>query len=218
MWFFTIFRVLCFSRDGKIVTIDQLSYYCIGLVALTGSVAPLIGNSYNATENMGVRMYPSLMGTFNFSASVAYINSTLASSIVLVSSASTSQVCYFRTTYFEDLWILPSPSGSTKEIEHVGIAMPLPAVEITFLAIQSASANINPVPPRTKELDHLTMPMWASNSSLSMDCLDTILPYDETILEAMTGPERPWEEMLHRSYFLLELSKGRERRFHIDHD
>jgi hypothetical protein len=39
----------------------------------------------------------------------------------------------------------------------------------------------------------------------SHDFLDDTLPSDEAILEAMNGPDRPWDDMHHRSYFLPEL-------------
>ena len=37
------------------------------------------------------------------------------------------------------------------------------------------------------------------------DCLDTVFPSGEAIIEAMSGVETPWEELHHRSYILLEL-------------
>jgi hypothetical protein len=40
-------------------------------------------------------------------------------------------------------------------------------------------------------MDHLIEPIWASNYSNSINCLDTILPFDEDIIEAMKGPKRP---------------------------
>jgi hypothetical protein len=33
------------------------------------------------------------------------------------------------------------------------------------------------------------------------------LPSDEAIIEAMTGPDKPWEDLHHRSYFLPELHR-----------
>jgi hypothetical protein len=33
------------------------------------------------------------------------------------------------------------------------------------------------------------------------------LPSDEAIIEAMTGPYKPWEDLHHRSYFLPELHR-----------
>jgi hypothetical protein len=34
-----------------------------------------------------------------------------------------------------------------------------------------------------------------------------VFPSDEVILEAMTGPDRPWDDLHHRSYFLPELRR-----------
>jgi hypothetical protein len=36
---------------------------------------------------------------------------------------------------------------------------------------------------------------------------------DEAILEAMNGPDRPWDDMHHRSYFLLELVRIKQDDF-----
>jgi hypothetical protein len=40
-----------------------------------------------------------------------------------------------------------------------------------------------------------------------------VLPFDEAILEALTGPDRPWDDLHHRSYFLLELERIEAREF-----
>jgi hypothetical protein len=37
--------------------------------------------------------------------------------------------------------------------------------------------------------------------------LDLVLPLDEAIIEAMTSPKKPWDDLHHRSYFLPELSR-----------
>jgi hypothetical protein len=61
------------------------------------------------------------------------------------------------------------------------------------------------------EEDPVLEPVWATQSSCSHDFLDDTLPSDEAILEAMNGPDRPWDDMHHRSYFLPELVR-------IEHD
>jgi hypothetical protein len=53
----SVFRTLCFPHEGKIVTIDQLSFACFHPNASLGLV---IHNSQSTTENIGVRMYSSL--------------------------------------------------------------------------------------------------------------------------------------------------------------
>ena len=55
------------------------------------------------------------------------------------------------------------------------------------------------------------IPTWEVDSSHAHDYLDSVLPSDEAIIEAMSGVEPPWEELHHRSYFLLELD-------HLEHE
>jgi hypothetical protein len=43
--------------------------------------------------------------------------------------------------------------------------------------------------------------------SFYYDYLNNTLPLDEAILEAMNGFDRPWDDMHHHSYFLLELAR-----------
>jgi hypothetical protein len=70
----SIFHILCFPHEGKIVTIDQLSFSCSSSSASVGPLVPIVKNSQKETEKIGVRMYPYLMGTFNFLAPISYIN------------------------------------------------------------------------------------------------------------------------------------------------
>jgi hypothetical protein len=56
-------------------------------------------------------------------------------------------------------------------------------------------------------LDPLLEPIWAQDSLINTDSLDLVLPSDEAIIEAMTGPDKPWEDLHHRSYFLPELHR-----------
>ena len=49
-------------------------------------------------------------------------------------------------------------------------------------------------------------PAWAVESSHPHDFLDGVFPLDESIIEAMSGIDPPWEELHHRSYFLPELN------------
>jgi hypothetical protein len=70
----SMFRVLCFPHEGKVVTIYQLSFTCSSFSALVGPSVPIIEIYQKETKNIGVGMYPSLMGTFNFSEPISYIN------------------------------------------------------------------------------------------------------------------------------------------------
>jgi hypothetical protein len=55
-------------------------------------------------------------------------------------------------------------------------------------------------------------PIWAQNSLNSLDYIDIVFPSDEDIIEAMTGPEWPWEDMHHQSYFLPEINRTKSRK------
>jgi len=81
----------------------------------------------------------------------------------------------------------------------------LSAAEIAYQAIQQDTADNDP--PQVEEEDPLIEPVWVVNSFASRDCLDMVLPSDEAIMEAQTGPETPWEDLHHRSYFLPDLDK-----------
>jgi hypothetical protein len=61
------------------------------------------------------------------------------------------------------------------------------------------------------EEDHVLQPIWATQYYFSHEYLDDTLPLDESILETMYGPDRTWDDMHHRSYFLPYLVR-------IEHD
>jgi hypothetical protein len=62
----SIFRTLFFPHEGKIMTIEQLSFAYSSPNSSIGLSIPMIDNSQPTNENIGVRMYSSLMGTFDF--------------------------------------------------------------------------------------------------------------------------------------------------------
>jgi hypothetical protein len=195
----TIFRVLLFPHEGRIVTIDQLSFSRPD-PALGASTVPLVDNLQAGVVNIGVGLCPSLMGTFDFpppQGDVKFVSTHHKAEIFHVSS--------FRTTYFNDLWILPSPSDTMEAIGHAGISSPLSAAEVAYSMVQQTSTTPDPIP--TQELDPLFEPIWAQNSLVDTDSLDLVLPSDEAIIEEMTGPDKPWEDLHHRSYFLPELHR-----------
>jgi hypothetical protein len=63
------------------------------------------------------------------------------------------------------------------------------------------------------EEDPILDSVWATQSSCSHDLLENPLPSNEAILEAMNGPDRPWDNMHHRSYSLLELVRIKHNDF-----
>jgi hypothetical protein len=181
------------------VTIDQLSFSRPD-PALGASMVPMIDNPQASVVNVGVGLCPSLMGTFYYPpphGDVKFISTHHKDEIFHVSS--------FRTTYFQDPWILPSPSATMDVTGHAGMSMPLSVAEVAYSLVQQASTtpDLTPAP----ELDPPLEPIWAQGSLANTDSLDLVLPSDKDVIEAMTSPEKPWEDLHHRSYFLPELSR-----------
>jgi hypothetical protein len=197
----SVLCILCFPHQGEIVTIDRLSFAYSSPNASVGPSIPMVDNSQPTTENIGVGMYSSLMGTFNFSSLIhhIYAMSNMAASI--------ERSIPFCTSYFSDPWTLPSLTLSIEGQLHAGMAMPLSTIEIAYQAILDSSADPDPVPSQTVEEDLVPRPVWATLLSCSRDFLDENLPLDEAILEAMNFFEIPWDDMHHRSYFLPSLEK-----------
>ena len=76
--------------------------------------------------------------------------------------------------------------------------MPLSAVEVAYQAI--TQTTVDPIPdPLTvsDDLEEVYMPAWAENSLHSIDFLDTVLPSDESILEAMCSCDKICEDLHH---------------------
>jgi hypothetical protein len=91
------------------------------------------------------------------------------------------------------------------ETGHSSMSIPLSTTEVAYSLVQQTSANPDPTPAH--ELDPLPEPIWAQDSLATTDSLDIVLPSNEAVIEAMTSPDRPWEDLHHRSYFLPELSR-----------
>ena len=108
----------------------------------------------------------------------------------------------FRTTHMEDPWILPTPSPSCEPIK---MDVLLPAAMIAYQANLECVAEPSPSSSRMKEEDPYVLLAWAVESSHAHDCLDSVFPSNEAIIEAMSWVEPPWEELHNRSYFLPEL-------------
>jgi hypothetical protein len=86
-----------------------------------------------------------------------------------------------------------------------GMAMPLSMIEVAYIIFQQASVDPDLTP--AQELDPVLEPIWAQGSLTTTDSLDLVFPSDEEIIEALTGPDRPWDDLHHRSYFLRELRR-----------
>jgi hypothetical protein len=83
---------------------------------------------------------------------------------------------------------------------HPGMAIPLSTARVVYNIIQQASIDPDLTPAH--ELDPVLEPIWAQGSLVTIDPLDLVFPSDEAILEALTGPDRPWDDLHHISYFL----------------
>ena len=91
-------------------------------------------------------------------------------------------------------WIIPSLSTSSVPTE---TNVPLPTMMVAYQANLDQVADPSPSSSQTKEEDLYVLPAWAVESSHSHDFLDDVFPSDEAILEAMSGVEKPWEELHH---------------------
>ena len=57
----SLFHVVCFPHNRKIVTIDQMAFKNPSITASSGASIPIVEHSQLATGSVGVGMYPSLM-------------------------------------------------------------------------------------------------------------------------------------------------------------
>jgi hypothetical protein len=198
----TVFQVLLFPHKGQIVTINQLSFSRPN-PSLGASTVPMIDNPQPGVVNVGVGLCPPLMGTFDYpppQGDINFISNHHKVDIFQVSS--------FRMTYFDDPWILPSPSATMDGTGHPGMSMTLSAAEVAYSLVQQASTNTDPTP--TQEFDPLLEPIWAQGSLTDTDSLDLLFSSDKEIIEAMTSPDKPWDDLHNRSYFLPELIQFEE--------
>jgi hypothetical protein len=184
------------------MSIDQLSFSHPD-PSSGASTVPMIDNPQPDIVNVGVGLCPPLMGTFDYpppSDDVKFI-----SVVPDQPKAEIFQVSSFRMTYFNDLWTLPSPSAMMEGTGHHGMSMPLSMTEVAYSIVQQASADPDLTP--AQELDPVLEPIWAQGSPTTTDSLDLVFPSDEVIIEALTGPDKPWDDLHHRSYFLPELGR-----------
>jgi hypothetical protein len=96
-------------------------------------------------------------------------------------------------------------------VGNLGMDMSLSVVEFSYRIFQQTSANPDSAPPQ--EIDHILKTIWDQDSLATHDPLDLVFPSDEGILEEMTGLDRSWDDLHHKSYFLPELKRIEEREF-----
>ena len=77
----SLFRVICFPFNGKIIMIDQMSFPNVNVNASSGTSILIIDHSQPETGSVGVVMYLSLMGTFSCLAPVLMIESSFGGAL-----------------------------------------------------------------------------------------------------------------------------------------
>jgi len=75
----SLFCILCFPHEGRIVKINQLDYSPSDSHVTLDSTIPLVDNPHQPIENLGVEMYSSLMGIFDLPPPIARINAISSS-------------------------------------------------------------------------------------------------------------------------------------------
>ena len=132
-----------------------------------------------------------ITGSFSCPAPILMIGSSSGEASTFVRSVS------FCMSHMEDPWILPTPNTSSDPIV---MDMPLPTtIMVAYQANLGCVAEPSPSSSRTEEEDPYVLPAWVVQSSHAHDCLDSVFPSIEAIIEAMSGVEPPWEELHHRS-------------------
>jgi hypothetical protein len=175
-----VFQVLCFPHDYRIVTIDQLSFSHPD-PSSGASMVPMIDNLQPDIVNLGVGLFPSLMGTFDYP-----LTSSNFKLILIVPDQPRVvilQVSSFQMSYFNDPWTILSPSASIEGTRHPGMAIPLFAAEVAYIIVKQALARPDLTPPQ--ELVLVLEPIWARGFLSTQDPLELVFPSDEEILEAL---------------------------------
>jgi hypothetical protein len=103
-----LFCIIYFPHEGRIMTIDKVVSNLSDETANPGSMVPWIEQYHATTESIGCGIYPSLMGYFDFPASIFYVHATPI-----------NRVASFRMTYIGDPWTLPSPYSIVEGQVHV---------------------------------------------------------------------------------------------------
>jgi hypothetical protein len=111
----TVFWVLLFPHEGRIMTIDQLSFSRPDPSSGASTVL-MIDNPHPSIVNVGVGLCPPLMGTFDYPPPSGDVK--MISVVLDQPKAEIFLVLSFHTMYFNDLWILPSPSPMMEGTGH----------------------------------------------------------------------------------------------------
>jgi len=173
----SLFRVIFFPHQGKIVTVDQLSFFSYS--SLDGNV-PYVKHTGAPYESVGTGLfkYYALMGISPLPPPhVAFVN------MILVKS---------------DPWVIPS----LDLVDTWGEVMPLNPTEVNYMEIVSTlnSASSNSFMSKTS-FDTYSQSLWLGTLE-SLDPLAKTFLADEGIMEVTSLKEPPWINTHHHSSFL----------------
>ena len=93
----SVFRLLSFPHQGKIITIDQLDFCTPELHTCLSSNIPLVDNSTYSNIGIGLLKYSSMMGSFPNLSPPLKLSISSINMITIVEQS------------FSEPWIVPSP-------------------------------------------------------------------------------------------------------------
>jgi hypothetical protein len=181
----TVFHVIYFPHQGKIVTIDQLDYCTPDLRANPSTNMPFIGESSGGYESIGVGMFkdPFLMGIFPLPAP----DTTHITPINMIFSSTSGSLGSV------DPWVVPHP-------EDVDSSYP---THLSHPTIPSTSIDTGQQLHPHVECDQPSPPIRVVDSLSSHDFLDTKFPSEEAIPEVMASIDKPREDENHHTFSLI---------------
>jgi len=173
----SLFHVICFPHEGKIVTINQLAFFSSN--SSNGNV-PYVGNTNIPYESVWVGIFKdsSLMGKFS-------LPPPHVTSINMISTSS-------------DPWIILTPD----QVDSFSDAMLLSPLEQAYQQVVLASTIVSKSHTTlSMHLDMYSQSPWLGSWD-SLDPLNKIFPTNESIFEVMYIDETPWNDAHHLSSFL----------------
>ena len=171
----SIFHVIHFPHQEKVVTVDQLSFFTS---SSEGNV-PFVEHTSKSFKSVGAGLFkdPALMGVFP-------LEPPNLTPINMISMRS-------------DPWVLPPAN----QIESWGDMMSLSPAKLNYVEIVAASAPPpEPALPSGVPDSYVHFP-WLGDEATS-NPLKEMFPSDEAIIEPMSLKELPWSDHHHRSSFL----------------
>lgn len=177
----SVFRMVQFPHQGKIVTIDQLTFHSPETLNTNTNTVPVIGQTKPHYEDIGVGLlkYSSIIEVF------LEVPSPYATMNMIASS---------------DPWSLLSPS----DIETIGDQMPLSLYERFYESIQTLLDSPGQCSHHVAS-DAYPSPYWLHEKYRFKDYLSLNLPSDKSVMEAMSVDDLAWKYGHHQSSFFPDI-------------